>query len=112
MANAPAHPLREHGVGHGDRGPVWSGQSGPALAAMQAALRLGAAYVPADGAIPAHRAAVMARDCGAKVVCATPEWLPQLAGHLGSSVRRVALAGPAGQAGAVAAPVAEEVAPD
>jgi clorobiocin biosynthesis protein CloN4 len=108
-ANVLAHRLRAHGVGCGDRVMVWSEKSGLALAAMQAVLRLGAAYVPADGASPPHRAAAIAADCGAKVVCTPATWIPKLITYLDTSARVVELAD---QADGPDTPVAAEVAPD
>ncbi|MGW3471700.1 amino acid adenylation domain-containing protein [Saccharopolyspora sp. NPDC000995] len=66
-----AHRLADLGAGRGDRVIVWSGKAPVAIAAMQAALRIGAAYVPTDGASPPGRVAAIARDCGAAVVCST-----------------------------------------
>jgi amino acid adenylation domain-containing protein len=91
LADIMAHRLRAHGVGRGDRVVIWSEKSCQALIAMQAVLRLGAAYVPADGSIPARRVAAMVRDCGARVVCAQPTWLPQISAQLGPSFRCVDL---------------------
>lgn len=68
-ANAMAHRLRELGVGAGDRVVIWSGKSAETIAAMQAVLRLGAAYVPAGDSTPAGRVELIARDCGARVIC-------------------------------------------
>jgi clorobiocin biosynthesis protein CloN4 len=68
-----AHALRAAGVGRGDRVVIWREKSADAVVAMQAALRLGAAYVPAEGSTPARRVAAMARDCSARVVCTTDD---------------------------------------
>jgi amino acid adenylation domain-containing protein len=70
QANALAQVLAGHGVGPGDRVLIWLDKSPLAIIAMQAVLRLGAAYVPASGTTPVGRVAFMARDCGARVVCA------------------------------------------
>jgi amino acid adenylation domain-containing protein len=69
---------RDAGVRAGDRVVIWSGKSAAAVVAMQAVLRLGAAYVPADLTAPPARAGALAADCGARVVLAAPELLPYL----------------------------------
>ncbi|QBS39336.1 amino acid adenylation domain-containing protein [Nocardia sp. CS682] len=73
-----ARALAHLGVGRGDRVIVWEDKSPTAIAAMLAALRLGAAYVPADGATPPSRVAALAGDCGAAVVCSTRPPVPNL----------------------------------
>jgi amino acid adenylation domain-containing protein len=73
-----AHALRSAGVGRGDRVVIWREKSADAVAVMQAALRLGAAYVPAEGSTPARRVAAMARDCSARVVCTTDDRAAEL----------------------------------
>jgi len=69
-ADAFARELAGRGVGPGDRVVVWAAKSCAAVAAMQAVLRLGAAYVPVDGSTPVGRMAMVTRDCAARVVCA------------------------------------------
>jgi non-ribosomal peptide synthetase component F len=83
-ANALAHRLRGLGIGRGDRVVVWEEKSAGAVVAMQAVLRLGAAYVPADATSPVDRIAAMARDCGARGVCASGQRLSQVAERLPS----------------------------
>ncbi|MER7015769.1 amino acid adenylation domain-containing protein [Saccharopolyspora sp. NPDC000359] len=70
VATRLAHRLSTLGAGRGDRVVVWSAKSPTTIAAMQAALRIGAAYVPVDGASPPGRVAAIARDCDAAVLCA------------------------------------------
>lgn len=60
-------------VGVGDRVALWLPKSLAAVVAMQAVLRLGAAYVPVDPLSPAHRARQVIRDCAPAVVVTTPE---------------------------------------
>ncbi|MGW0532529.1 amino acid adenylation domain-containing protein [Streptomyces sp. NPDC003032] len=79
-----AHRLRGLGVGRGDRVVVWTEKSPAAVAAMQGALRLGAAYVPADHTTPAARVALMARDCAARVVLTDAARIAETAAELGS----------------------------
>ncbi len=86
-ANAVAHRLRHLGVRRGDRVIIWTDKSVAAVAAMQGTLRVGAAYVPADGTTPPGRVAVMARDCGAAVVCAADGQLRSASAELGSHLR-------------------------
>jgi amino acid adenylation domain-containing protein len=90
-ANALAHRLSALGVGRGDRVAIWAEKSPLVVVAMQATLRLGAACVPLDGATPWGRAAIVAGDCAARVVCTTPERLPLVSGALGRDVRCVDL---------------------
>lgn len=78
MADGLAHRLRHLGVRQGDRVVIWSEKSGIGLAGMQAVLRLGAAYVPADDAAPAARVAFQARDCGARVILTTARGIRQI----------------------------------
>ncbi|MFF3226954.1 amino acid adenylation domain-containing protein [Nocardia suismassiliense] len=66
-----AQALTALGAGPGDRVIVWEDKSPLAIAAMQAALRIGGAYVPSDGATPASRVAAIAEDCAATVVCSS-----------------------------------------
>ncbi|MFI0480123.1 amino acid adenylation domain-containing protein [Actinomadura sp. 9N215] len=89
-ADRIAHRLRAAGVGRGDRVVVWSGKSAAAVAAMQAVLRTGAAYVPADGTSPARRVATIAADCAARAVCTTTDRLAEAAA-MGARVARVDL---------------------
>jgi clorobiocin biosynthesis protein CloN4 len=84
LADSLAARLAAHGVRHGDRVVVWAGKSAVTVAAMQAVLRLGAAYVPADGSIPVSRVAAMARDCAARVVVANRARIARLSAELGT----------------------------
>ena len=63
MADCAAGWLMALGVGRGDRVGVWSHKSARTIAAMQAALRLGAAYVPCDPLSPPLRIRSMLEDC-------------------------------------------------
>ena len=62
--------LAELGVRRGDRVAVWLRKSAEAVAVMQGALRLGAAYVPIDPMSPPARAATIMRDCGIAALAA------------------------------------------
>jgi amino acid adenylation domain-containing protein len=109
MANALAHRMRELGAGRGDRVLIWDDKSPAVIAAMQAALRLGAAYIPADAATPAARVATMARDCTARIVCATRDRSGHIMPHLPDGTRCLDLTEvPAGPV----APINEAVGPD
>jgi clorobiocin biosynthesis protein CloN4 len=66
QANALAGALAKRGVGPGDRVCLWLPKSGRAVVAMQAALRLGAVYVPIDPQSPASRARKIILDCAAR----------------------------------------------
>ncbi|MEJ2858902.1 MULTISPECIES: amino acid adenylation domain-containing protein [unclassified Saccharothrix] len=61
------------GVGVGDRVALWLPKSLTAVVAMQAVLRLGAAYVPIDPLSPVERARQVIGDCAPVVVLTTPE---------------------------------------
>jgi L-proline---[L-prolyl-carrier protein] ligase len=80
-ADALASTLAGRGVRDGDRVAVWLPKSVRAVAAMQAALRLGAAYVPIDPLGPVARAVRVVRDCAPRVVVTTAEWAIRLRQH-------------------------------
>jgi amino acid adenylation domain-containing protein len=73
LANRIARALRALGVCVGDRVGIWLDKSTRALAAMQAILRLGAAYVPIDPTSPAARAFALITDCGMCALVTTGE---------------------------------------
>ncbi|ORT47987.1 D-alanine--poly(phosphoribitol) ligase [Frankia sp. KB5] len=95
-ADALASVLAGHGVGRGDRVLVWSPKSADALAAMQAVLRLGAAYVPIDPLSPVERVATIVRECGARALCAPADLLSRVAGELPDDLVRIDTAPPKG----------------
>src|SRR4051794_15859289 len=70
LAGGYARRLRDLGVARGDRVVVFADKSPETVAAFQAVLRLGAAYVPLDASVPAQRAAFVAGDCGAAAAVA------------------------------------------
>lgn len=80
-ADALALILAGQGVRAGDRVAVWLRKSVRAVAIMQAALRLGAAYVPIDPLGPLARTVRVVQDCDARVVVTTAEWATQLREH-------------------------------
>ncbi|MEU5080423.1 MULTISPECIES: AMP-binding protein [Streptomyces] len=82
-ADAYALLLARAGVGRGDRVVLWGDKSPEVVVAMQAVLRLGAVYVPQDGTAPVGRVATVARDCAARVVCATGARLTRIRPALG-----------------------------
>lgn len=63
LAALVAGRLQALGVAPGDRVALWLDKGVPAIAAMQAVLRLGAAYVPIDPASPPARARRILSDC-------------------------------------------------
>jgi acyl-CoA synthetase (AMP-forming)/AMP-acid ligase II len=77
-ADALATVLARQGVGPGDRMALWLPKSTRAVAVMQAAMRLVAAYVPIDPLGPVTRAARVVRDCAPRVVVATEEYATRL----------------------------------
>ncbi|MEV4497590.1 amino acid adenylation domain-containing protein [Micromonospora arborensis] len=70
-ADRIAAALAARGVRAGARVVLWAEKSVLVVAAMQAALRLGAVYVPIDPLSPADRAARIVRGCAASVVITT-----------------------------------------
>ncbi|MFF3444708.1 amino acid adenylation domain-containing protein [Streptosporangium sp. NPDC002721] len=90
-ADALAHALAGEGVRHGDRVVIWAGKSPLTVVAMQAVLRLGAAYVPAGETAPAARVAALIRDCRPRAVCAPGDRLESIAADLGADARAVDL---------------------
>ncbi|WP_433271664.1 amino acid adenylation domain-containing protein [Actinosynnema sp. CS-041913] len=67
-ADRLGHRLSAVDVRPGDRVALWLPKSRAAVVAMQAVLRLGAAYVPVDPLSPVDRAVRVIRDCAPKVV--------------------------------------------
>jgi clorobiocin biosynthesis protein CloN4 len=80
-ADALAFALAGWGVQPGDRVALWLPKSARTVVAMQAALRLGAAYVPIDPLAPIARAVQVTRDCAPRVVVTTADWAMQLRGR-------------------------------
>jgi len=80
-ADALAVALAERGVRSGDRVALWLPKSGRAVATMQAALRLGAAYVPIDPLGPVVRTVELIRNCAPRVVVTTADWAMRLREH-------------------------------
>ncbi|HEY5836342.1 AMP-binding protein [Streptomyces sp.] len=70
LADRFAAALAGRGVRPGDRVVLWSHKSVRAVALMQAALRVGAVYVPVSGANPPSRVGRIAADCGAVLIVA------------------------------------------
>jgi amino acid adenylation domain-containing protein len=73
LTNRIARALVELGVRSGDRVGIWLDKSVRAVAAMQAVLRLGAAYVPLDPLAPASRTRTILRDCAMQVLVSKRE---------------------------------------
>jgi len=71
MANQVAAALIDAGVAPGARVGIWLDKSAAAVAAMQGALRVGAAYVPVDPLSPATRAGTILSDCQVHAVVTT-----------------------------------------
>lgn len=91
MADEAAAVLGNAGVAPGDRVGVWLDKSAGSIAAMQGALRLGAAYVPIDPQSPGVRAAAIITDCAMACVVTTPERSARLAETSAADCRRVTL---------------------
>lgn len=73
LANRIARALVELGVRSDDRVGIWLDKSVHAVAAMQGALRLGAAYVPLDPLAPASRTCTILGDCAMRALVSTRE---------------------------------------
>jgi amino acid adenylation domain-containing protein len=73
LTNRLAQALLTRGVEPGDRVVIWLPKSINAVAAMQAVLRLGAAYVPVDPLSPVARARQLITDCDPSVCVTEPE---------------------------------------
>ncbi len=78
LANRFARALRDVGVRRGDRVGIWLDKSVDAVVAMQAVLRLGAAYVPIDAWSPVARASVILSDCAVSALITTSDRLEGL----------------------------------
>jgi amino acid adenylation domain-containing protein len=72
--------LHALGVERGDRVALWADKSARLVAAMQGALRLGAAYVPIDPQSPPLRARSLVEDCAVRAVVTTCAREKDLAG--------------------------------
>ncbi|MEU5002608.1 amino acid adenylation domain-containing protein [Streptomyces sp. NPDC021622] len=68
-ADRMALQLREKGVRSGDRVLVWADKSPETVIALQAVLRLGAAYVPVNATTPAERVSLLLDGCAPRAVC-------------------------------------------
>jgi clorobiocin biosynthesis protein CloN4 len=82
LAHRYAALLRIRGTARGGRVGIYLEKTAEAIAAMQAALRLGAAYVPIDSVGPVARAAAITRDASLGAVFTTSTRAAELA-HLG-----------------------------
>jgi len=78
LADGMAREFARLGVEPGERVVIWLDKSAAAVAATQAALRIGAAYVPIDGLAPAGRASAVISDCAAALVVTSPALACQL----------------------------------
>lgn len=79
LTNRMARALRELGVERGERVAIWLKKSATAVATMQAALRIGAVYVPVDFLAPAERLLAIASDCDVAALVTTVEGAEQAA---------------------------------
>ena len=84
LVNRVARTLLERGVAPGDRVGVWMPKSIEAVAAMQAVLRVGAAYVPVDPLSPVARARQILTDSAVSACVTDPQRAAALsnAGHI------------------------------
>jgi len=70
--------LLELGVRRGDRVAVWMPKSIAAVAVLQAALRIGAAYIPIDPSSPPGRVLQLLRDCAPAALATRMGWSTRL----------------------------------
>lgn len=86
-----AWALRSHGVRRGDRVVLWAGKSAEAIAVTQAALRLGAVYVPVAATTPVGRLAQITGDAAPALVVADADGLRRAtAGPVGAPLAGLA----------------------
>ncbi len=71
LANQLARALRAAGVAPGDRVGIWLEKAAEGIAVMQAALRVGAVYVPIDPFSPPARARKIIDDCAMRALVTT-----------------------------------------
>jgi amino acid adenylation domain-containing protein len=91
-----AAALQELGVRRGDRVAVWTPKSVRGIAALQAALRCGAAYVPIDPRSPRAAVQKILANCEVKVLVATESTLSTLDEEVRKSVPSLVLSGAGG----------------
>ena len=72
LSNRFAHAFRARRVAVGDRVGIWLDKSSVAVAAMQGAIRIGAAYVPLDPLAPPARIQEIVADCDMRMVVTSP----------------------------------------
>lgn len=73
LTNRVARALTEQGVSAGGRVALYLPKGARGVAVMQAALRLGAAYVPVDPSSPPARARMVLEDAAVSAVVTSPE---------------------------------------
>ncbi|MEM6931555.1 MAG: AMP-binding protein, partial [Myxococcota bacterium] len=76
LADRFARALHDRGVRPGDRVGIWLEKSAAAIAAMQGALRIGAAYVPLDPKNPAARIRRIVAGADLAALVTPAEWAP------------------------------------
>jgi amino acid adenylation domain-containing protein len=86
MANRAAATLLKMGVKRGDRVGIWLDKSAVTVAAMQGALRIGAAYVPVDPLSPPVRAAAIVSDCAVAALVTSGDRAASLAGTAATGI--------------------------
>jgi amino acid adenylation domain-containing protein len=99
LAGQIARRLAALGVGDGGRVALWLEKSAYGVAATQAALRLGAAYVPLDPQAPAARAQALLADCAPAALVTDADRRARLAALPAPSSLPPILAGPGLAAG-------------
>jgi amino acid adenylation domain-containing protein len=83
LSDALRDRLQELGVRPGDRVGLYLRKSIEAVAALEGALKAGAAYVPVDPAAPPARGAYVLHDCGARAIVVEREFQAALEIELG-----------------------------
>ena len=68
LSSCMANAMHRLGVASGDRVALWGEKSCRLVAAMQGALRIGAAYVPIDARMPASRVRAIMEDCTVRCI--------------------------------------------
>lgn len=95
-AERVAAALQELGVRRGDRVAVWTPKSVRGIAALQAVMRCGAAYVPIDSRSPRAAVQKILANCEVKVLVATESTLSSLDEEARKSVPSLVLSGAGG----------------
>lgn len=111
LADRYAAALRRRGVGAGERVVIWSHKGLDAVAVMQAALRVGAVYVPVTGSNPPARLTAITTSAAPALVVADEEAVRRARGADWDKAELVGFAELAAEVPAAPAGAARDVQP-